>query len=816
MTTPQDGPDPLPRPVRGRAARKLAKAQKLQDAQKPPEPRPPLIPEAPAPTPPAPAAAAPEPQPPVAAPTPVEPPASDAPAPAPAVPAAAEPTPGPTPAASATEPVAPAPSAPRHAAPVAASAPEPELPAEPAPAAAPTPAVEPADDDYAPVIGRIPILSLTPQIEDDLWPAKSFVHDVVPFGATIFREGHDLIGADVLLTDPTGAVTSHRMALDATKPGLDRWIASAQLETQGVWTWRVSAWSDDFGTWLHNAEIKVPAGLDVDVMLALGAEALERAAADDEREAADRELLRAALAGIADADASPAARLAAATAPEVLAAIDRVPLRSLVTLSPERTIAVERERAAVGSWYEFFPRSEGAVEHEDGSWTSGTFATAARRLPAIRDMGFDVVYVPPVHPIGRTNRKGPNNTLTAGPHDPGSPYGIGSADGGHDSIHPELGTVDDFRGFVAAVADHGMELAIDIALQASPDHPWVTTHPELFTTLPDGSIAYAENPPKKYQDIYPLNFDNDPEGSYREMLRVMRVWLGLGVKIFRVDNPHTKPLVFWERLIHQVMRDEPDAIFLSEAFTRPAMMRTLAKVGFQQSYTYFTWRNTKKELEEYLTEVSHETSDYLRPNFFANTHDILTPYLQFGGRAAYRIRAAIAATASPSWGIYSGYELIENVARPGAEENIDNEKYEFKPRDWARQEELGGSIAPDITRLNEIRRQHPALRQLRNLDVHWSDDDSILVYSKHLAAEHTGTGEADTILVVANVDPHSARETQVYLDPTRFGLAEDAVFDVEDLLTGDVYTWSTSNFVRLDAFTHPVHVFRVHPTASKG
>ncbi|XYX61590.1 alpha-1,4-glucan--maltose-1-phosphate maltosyltransferase [Clavibacter nebraskensis] len=809
MTTPQDGPDPLPRPVRGRAARKAAKAQKLQDAQKPPEPRLPLTPQVPAQA--APAPAAPEPQSPVIPLTPVPPaPAATEPArvaapeQAPATPAERAPE-----VASAPEPAAPMPSTPRHAAPVA----------EPTPAvdsSQPSPAAESATDDHVPVIGRIPILSLTPQIEDDLWPAKSFVHDVVPFGATIFREGHDLIGADVLLTDPSGSVTEHRMSLDATKPGLDRWITTAQLETQGVWTWRVSAWSDDFGTWLHNAEIKVPAGLDVDVMLALGAEALERAAADDARDAADREVLRAALSAIAEADATPTARLAAATTPEVLAAIDRVPLRSLVTLSPERTIVVERERAAVGSWYEFFPRSEGAVQHEDGSWTSGTFATAAERLPAIRDMGFDVVYIPPVHPIGRTNRKGPNNTLTAGPHDPGSPYGIGSEDGGHDSIHPELGTVEDFRAFVQAVADHGMELAIDIALQASPDHPWVTTHPELFTTLPDGSIAYAENPPKKYQDIYPLNFDNDPEGSYREMLRVMRVWLGLGVKIFRVDNPHTKPLVFWERLIHQVMRDEPDAIFLSEAFTRPAMMRTLAKIGFQQSYTYFTWRNTKKELEEYLTEVSHETSDYLRPNFFANTHDILTPYLQFGGRAAYRIRAAIAATASPSWGIYSGYELIENVARPGAEENIDNEKYEYKPRDWQRQEELGGSIAPEITRLNEIRREHPALRQLRNLDVHWSDDDSILVYSKHLAAEHTGTGEADTILVVANVDPHSARETQVHLDPTRFGLAEDAVFDVEDLLTGDVYTWSTSNFVRLDAFTHPVHVFRVHPTASKG
>ncbi|WP_264674007.1 alpha-1,4-glucan--maltose-1-phosphate maltosyltransferase [Planctomonas psychrotolerans] len=646
-------------------------------------------------------------------------------------------------------------------------------------------------------------------MEDNLWPVTSFVSDVVPFGATVFREGHDLIGVDLALTDPSGAVTRHRMRVDETRPGEDRYTARVQLNLQGRWTYRVEAWSDDYATWLHNAEIKVPAGLDVEVMLALGAELLERASGEVDRSESSITLFTAARQRITDTALDAHERLAAATDSRVHDEMLKNPVRSLTTRSPERTIVVERERSAVGSWYEFFPRSEGAVQNTDGSWTSGTFRTAASRLPAIRDMGFDVVYIPPIHPIGSTNRKGPNNSLTAGPHDPGSPYGIGSADGGHDAIHPELGTEDDFRDFVAAVRDHGMELALDIALQASPDHPWVTTHPEFFTRLPDGSIAYAENPPKKYQDIYPLNFDNDPEGSYREMLRVMRHWIGLGVKIFRVDNPHTKPLSFWERLIHQILADDPDVIFLSEAFTRPAMMRTLAKVGFQQSYTYYTWRNTKQELEDYLTEVSHETSDYLHPNFFANTHDILTPYLQFGGRAAYKVRAAIAATGSPSWGIYSGYELVENVARPGAEENIDNEKYEYRPRDWDAQESV--SLAPYITRLNEIRAAHPALRQLRNLDVHWSDDEEILVFSKYLPAAFSPNGADDAILVIANLDPHSTRQTTVYLDPTRFGRDAGATFDVEDLITGNVWNWSTANFVRLDAFTEPVHILKVLP-----
>src|SRR5690606_37230935 len=413
------------------------------------------------------------------------------------------------------------------------------------------------------------------------------------------------------------------------------------------------------------------------------------------------------------------------------------------------------------------------------------------------------------HPLGRTHRKGPNNTLDAGPGDPGSPWAIGTAEGGHDAVHPDLGTLADFRFFVREARKAGIEVALDLALQASPDHPWVAAHPAWFTALPDGTIAYAENPPKKYQDIYPLNFDDVPAGLGAAVLRIVQHWIAQGVRIFRVDNPHTKPLRFWEWLIARVPSAAPDAVFLAEAFTRPAPLRALAAVGFQQSYTYFTWRNTKRELEEFLTGLVSETADYLRPNLFVNTPDILTEYLQYGGRAAYRVRAAVAATAAPLYGVYAGYELFENVARPGSEENIDNEKYEYKFRDFDSAETAGDSLAPYLRRLNEIRRQHPALRQLRNLTVHWSDDDSILVFSKHLDAAFTGDGNPDTIIVVANVDPHSVRETTVHLDTRIWGVAPGTAYEVEDLITGETWTWSDHNYVRLDAFAEPVHVLYV-------
>jgi len=661
--------------------------------------------------------------------------------------------------------------------------------------------------EYAPLLGRIPILDLSPQVDDGQWPATAFSGEVIPFRATAFREGHDLIGVDLLLLDPAGEQTEHRMR--PIDPGTDRWETLVQLDAEGLWRYRIQAYADEFATWRHNAEVKVPAGVDVELMFTIGRDILKRASADKRRSTAERRHLSESAKIVADTARSTDDRLAAALDPRIVGILRDRPVVSLPTLSATRSVRVERTRAGVGSWYEFFPRSEGAKKLPDGTWKSGTFRTAAKRLPEIAAMGFDVVYLPPIHPIGRSFRKGPNNTLDAGPGDPGSPWAIGSTEGGHDAIHPDLGTEKDFTYFVGKTKQAGLELALDLALQASPDHPWVTEHPEWFTTLPDGSIAYAENPPKKYQDIYPINFDNDPIGLRTEILRIVRYWMSLGVRIFRVDNPHTKPLEFWEWLIHTVNETDPDVVFLAEAFTRPAILHTLAKAGFQQSYTYFTWRNTKEELEEFLDGLAHETADFLRPNLFVNTPDILTEYLQFGGPAAFKVRAAIAATAAPTWGVYSGYELFENVARPGAEEAIDNEKYEYRPRDYARAQTLGRSLAPYLTMLNRARSEHPALRQLRNLDIHGSDDDSILVYSKYLAGEFTRSGKADAIIVVANVDPHSVRETIVHLDVSRFGIVPGEQFEVKDIVTGARWTWGADNYVRLDAFSEPVHILSV-------
>ena len=425
--------------------------------------------------------------------------------------------------------------------------------------------------------------------------------------------------------------------------------------------------------------------------------------------------------------------------PEVAAVLAAHPIRELLTVEGPYPAYADRQRALFSSWYEFFPRSEGATKDaKTGKVTSGTFRTAAKRLDAVAAMGFDVIYLPPIHPIGEVNRKGPNNTLDPGPDDTGSPWAIGSKDGGHDAIHPDLGTFEDFDAFVARARELGLEVALDLALQAAPDHPWVTTHPEWFTTRADGTIAYAENPPKKYQDIYPVNFDNDPTGICQEVLRIVRLWMSHGVRVFRVDNPHTKPVAFWEWLLKEIRRTDPDVLFLSEAFTRPAMMHGLGAIGFHQCYTYFTWRTAKWEIEEYLREVSHESDHLMRPNFFVNTPDILHAYLQYGGPAAFKIRAVLAATGSPSWGVYAGYELFEHVAvKPGSEEYLDSEKYQIRIRDWDAADREGRTLAPYLTRLNEIRRQHPALQLLRNVAIHSSDDENVLVFSKTAA----GTAE---------------------------------------------------------------------------
>lgn len=655
--------------------------------------------------------------------------------------------------------------------------------------------------------GRIPLSAERPSTPDPRFDPSAFAGEVVPFRVRAFREGHDLIGVQLRLTSPDGSESLHR--LSAHEDGLDTWGVLVTLLAQGMWSFRFETFADRYATWRHAAELKIPAGVDVALMREIGAILFEDAAAEKDRPAAERRLLTEQAALLRTPATDDEAALAVVHDERVAAAFAARPLGELWTLGATHDLLVERERAGVGAWYEFFPRSEGAKRRADGTIEPGTFRTAMDRLPGVAAMGFDVLYLPPIHPIGRTHRKGPNNTLDAGPADPGSPWAIGAAEGGHDAIHPELGTLADFRAFAAAAASAGIEIALDLALQASPDHPWVTEHPEWFTTLPDGTIAYAENPPKKYQDIYPVNFDNDPAGIRAEVLRIVRHWIAQGVKIFRVDNPHTKPLQFWEWLIRTVTDEAPDVVFLAEAFTRPTPLRALAQAGFQQSYTYFTWRNSKVELEEFLDSLAHETDDYLRPNLFVNTPDILTEYLQYGGRAAYRIRATIAATAAPTYGVYAGYELFENVARPGSEENIDNEKYEYKLRDWQQAEDDGDSLAPYLTFLNRIRREHPALRQLRNLRIQHSDDDAILVYAKHLEAALSESGESDTIIVVVNVDPHSARETTVHLDTEAWGIPAGAPYLVEDLVTGATWTWTDHNYVRLDAFREPAHILHV-------
>jgi starch synthase (maltosyl-transferring) len=681
------------------------------------------------------------------------------------------------------------------------------------------------------VIGRIPIVGVQPVVACGERPAKAVVGESFEVSATVFREGHEMLGAGAVLRGPDGRrrplVPMHELA-----PGTDRHGAEVTVTSEGLWHFEVEAWGDPIARWLHNAAIKVPLGQDVELTLADGAVLFERAATQarvphsagtpEKRDAAAARAAFESLAALLRDTAVPALdRLAAAGSEDITALTGAFPLRDLLTRSARFRVVVHRERALYGSWYEFFPRSEGAiVDVRPGQHRkSGTLRAAARRLDGIARMGFDVVYIPPVHPIGTTARKGPNNSLHAGPGDPGSPWAIGSPDGGHDTIHPDLGTMADFDAFVGHAAELGLEVAMDLAIQTSPDHPWVTEHPEWFTQRADGTIAYAENPPKKYQDIYPVNFDKDPEGIYAEVLRIVRLWMSHGIRIFRVDNPHTKPLPFWERLLAEIARTDPDVLFLSEAFTRPAMMHNLGVIGFHQSYTYFTWRNTAAELTEYARELSGPAAAYMRPNFFVNTQDILTSYLQHGGPPAFRVRAVLAAMLSPTWGLYSGYELCENAALvPGSEEYLDSEKYQFRPRDWRHAESVPppqADISPFITRLNMLRKSHPALHRLRNLRFHHSDQPEILCFSKSVTVTGGG-GERDTVLVVVNIDPYHPREATVWLDMQALGAGPDEDFVVKDELSGEQYRWGLANYVRLDPATTPAHIFTVKTGRSGG
>jgi len=658
------------------------------------------------------------------------------------------------------------------------------------------------------VTGRLGITDIAPAVACGRYPARAIIGERVPIAATVFREGHDAVAANVVWKGPdsTGKVPLLRMRPGT--PGTDRWHAAVVPDRPGRWTFVVEAWSDPLGTWRHAVEVKVAAGqgaVDLHNDLADGAQLLVKAARGVPKER--RPELTQAADRLRDTRLDLADRLAPALAEPLQTLLQAHPVRELLTRSETYAVWVDRERALFGSWYEFFPRSEGTFD-ADGRPVHGTFLTAADRLPAIAEMGFDVVYLPPIHPIGAVNRKGVNNSLEPGPDDVGSPWAIGSKDGGHDAIHPQLGSFGDFDAFVARSNELGMEVALDLALQAAPDHPWVAEHPEWFTTKPDGTIAYAENPPKKYQDIYPLNFDNDPPGLYAECLRVVRLWVEHGVKIFRVDNPHTKPLNFWHWLIWEVKKTDPDVLFLAEAFTRPAMMHTLAKIGFTQSYTYFTWRTAKWELEDYARELA-AAADYMRPNFFVNTPDILHASLQYGGPPMFRIRAVLAAMLSPAWGVYSGYELFEHQAvRPGSEEYLNSEKYQLRPRDWAGAAREGRTLAPYLAKLNQIRRQHPALQRLRGLHIHRADNDLVMCWSKR-----SDDGD-DRVIVVVNLDPHSIRETEVHLDMPALGLDWQQRFTVSDLLSGETFEWGEHNYVRLDPFVEPAHIFTVRRSSS--
>ena len=657
--------------------------------------------------------------------------------------------------------------------------------------------------------GRLGLTAIHPLIAGGEYPAFASVGEHVRIEATVFREGHDAVAASVLWRNPKGKAADLNR-LHPLGGGTDRWRTEVVPTSPGLWSFQVEAWSDPLSTWYHAIEVKTDAGQSADELandLETGARLLERVA-EQVKPKSDAKLALAAAKDLRNTTVDVPLRITRALSREVRALAHRFPIRELVTSSAVHEIWVDRQRATYGAWYEFFPRSinaELAGDPDDPARPArhGTLADATGHLDYVRDMGFDVVYLPPIHPIGVVNRKGPNNTLDAKPTDTGSPWAIGSAEGGHDAIHPELGDEKDFAAFVARARELDLEVALDLALQCAPDHPWVTSHPEWFTTLPDGTIAYAENPPKKYQDIYPLNFDNDPKGLYAECLRVTMLWVNRGVKIFRVDNPHTKPLDFWQWLIASVKKKNPEVLFLAEAFTRPAMMHELARIGFTQSYTYFTWRNTAWELQQYGEELV-AAADYMRPNFFPNTPDILNEFLQHSGRAGFAIRAVLASMMSPTYGIYSGFELFEGEAvRPGSEEYLNSEKYQLRPRDYKGAIARGDSLAPFLTRLNEIRRAHPALHHLRNLRFHHSENDGIIVFSKR------DPDSADTIVVVCSMDPHNMREGWIHLRLDELGVDWMTTFLASDLVSGANYEWGEHNFVRLHP-NEPAHIVAVH------
>lgn len=688
---------------------------------------------------------------------------------------------------------------------------------------APAPSIEANEPGQ---FGRINVMDITPAEERGIFPARVELGEPFEMTAQVFIEGRTKVGATAIVRNPRGKETMRR-AMTCVNPGLDRWTVmvkcgehsdlkpwedgyAAVKRQLGEWTVTIEGWEDAYVSWLHDARIKVRVMDDVDNALNSGAELLARWAEtpDTGLTARDRKTLEKAAETMADQTLSAEDRLAAGDNPTIAALHETHPLRDGISPSQPQRFKVERPKSSFAAWYQFFPRSEGAtIDPNTGKIIQGTLKTSMAGLERAAAEGFDIVYLPPVFPIGVTNRKGRNNTLVAGPDDPGSPFGIGSELGGHDTVDPLLGTMDDFKALCQRAHELGLEIALDFALQCSPDHPWVKAHPNWFRHKPDGSIAFAENPPKKYQDIYPIDFNADMPGIEKEVERIMNLWIEAGVTIFRIDNPHTKPVRFWQDVIAAVTKKHPEILFLAEAFTRPGMMRALSYVGFTQSHCYFPWRNTKDELEEYLPVTNGDDGYYQHNTFWPTTPDILTAYVRDNGVAGHCVRAVLAAMGSPSWGIYNGYELIENKQRPGFEEQIDNEKYEVKVRDWSKAKQYG--VTEMLTALNKIRRAHPAALSYHNLTVLPTSDPNILAFARHTPAELTGTGQADTLIVVVNLDGHNAHQSMIHLELSELGLPTDRPLNVRDELTGREFQWGWDNYVSLAPWADVAHILSV-------
>ncbi|MBZ5486091.1 alpha-1,4-glucan--maltose-1-phosphate maltosyltransferase [Halomonas aquamarina] len=663
----------------------------------------------------------------------------------------------------------------------------------------PAPGTDPAQGDIQAALEapRIAIEAVSPSLDQGRFAAKAVVDEPVLVKATIFADGHDVLAAAICWQDDEGR--EQREPMQLSKPlGLDVWEGHFTPRRLGRHTFVIDAWWDVYATYRYELSKKHQAGVAVGLELEEGRRLIERAARRSEGALQDALQDVHAQFQTTEQEAERVALLLDADTARLMQEADTRP--HLTRSDTRYPLEVERLKARFASWYELFPRSE-----TDDPRRHGTFKDVHRRLPMIRDMGFDVLYFPPIHPIGRAHRKGPNNSLEAGPSDPGSPYAIGSADGGHEAIHPELGTREDFRELVRAASRHGLEIALDFAIQCSPDHPWLKEHPGWFSWRPDGSIRYAENPPKKYQDIVNVDFYTEEAmpALWCELRDVVQGWVDEGVKIFRVDNPHTKPLPFWEWLIADIRARDPEVMFLAEAFTRPAMMLRLGKLGFNQSYTYFTWRHTKAELTEYFTQLNEAPlRDGYRPNFFVNTPDINPYFLQSSGRPGFLLRAALATMGSGLWGMYSGFELCEGAPVPGKEEYLDSEKYEIRPRDYR----TPGNIVHEITQLNRIRRENPALHTHLNLVVHRVHNDRVLLFSKHTEALD------NVILVAVNLDPFEPQEGAFELPMALWDLTDQASLQVEDLMSGRRWAWHGKwQSLRLDPGALPFAIWRLHP-----